>query len=95
MSADGPGGDMHEEKCGGDGQKPAQFILRRGSPRQSCLRRPARNDHSRSPEFCLISFMSKCCLLIADVPLTPKSIYAKFGVRNRSALAALWLGKLR
>jgi DNA-binding CsgD family transcriptional regulator len=24
-----------------------------------------------------------------------KSIYAKFGVRNRSALAALWLGKLR
>ena len=24
-----------------------------------------------------------------------KSIYGKFGVRNRSALAALWLGKLR
>ena len=24
-----------------------------------------------------------------------KSIYAKFGVRNRSALAALWLRKLR
>lgn len=24
-----------------------------------------------------------------------KSIYAKFGVRNRSTLAALWLGKLR
>lgn len=24
-----------------------------------------------------------------------KSIYAKFGVRNRSALAALWLGKMR
>lgn len=24
-----------------------------------------------------------------------KSVYAKFGVRNRSALAALWLGKLR
>jgi DNA-binding CsgD family transcriptional regulator len=24
-----------------------------------------------------------------------KSIYAKFGVRNRSALAALWLSKLR
>ena len=24
-----------------------------------------------------------------------KSIYSKFGVRNRSALSALWLGKLR
>jgi DNA-binding CsgD family transcriptional regulator len=24
-----------------------------------------------------------------------KSIYAKFGVRNRATLSALWLGKLR
>jgi hypothetical protein len=60
MSADGPGRDVHEEKCGGDGQKPAHFILRLGSRRQSCLRRPARNDHSRSPESCLSSFVSKC-----------------------------------
>lgn len=60
MSADGVGDDVYEKKCGGYCQKPARFILGLGSGRQSCLRRPVRNDHSRSPEFCLSSFVSKC-----------------------------------
>ena len=59
-SADGPGDDVHEEKRGGNCQKPAHLVLGPGSGRQSCLCRSVRNDHSRSPEFCLSSLVSKC-----------------------------------